>query len=208
VDPSEAYPALLQDKINAAGLDFTVVNAGVSGNTSADGLNRIDWLLKRPVDVFILELGGNDGLRGVPVSITESNLQAIIDRVKEKYPSAQIVIAGMQIPPNLGEAYTTAFKNIFPALAKKNRATLIPFLLEGVGGRPELNQPDHIHPTAAGHRIVAENVWKVLKPVLEKPRSNHIVAEDDSMDVLSGSLIAAKTPPHCSASKICIAAFM
>ena len=166
VEPLEAYPALLQEKINSAGLNFTVVNAGVSGDTSADGLNRINWLLRRPVDVLVLELGGNDGLRGLPASVTATNLQMIIDRVKEKYPRAKMVIAGMRMPPNMGEAYTTAFRDIFPALAKKNAATLVPFLLEGVGGRPELNQPDHIHPTAAGHRMVAENVWKVLKPVL------------------------------------------
>jgi len=166
VDPSEAYPALLQEKIDSAGLNFTVVNAGVSGDTSADGLNRINWLLRRPVDVLILELGGNDGLRGIPPSTTETNLQLIIDRVKQKYPHAEIVIAGMRMPPNMGEAYTTAFKGIFSALVKSNHAALVPFLLEGVGGKPELNQPDHIHPTAAGHRVVAENVWKVLKPVL------------------------------------------
>jgi acyl-CoA thioesterase-1 len=166
VDPLEAYPALLQEKIDSAGLNFTVVNAGVSGDTSADGLNRINWLLKRKMDVLVLELGGNDGLRGVPASATETNLQTIIDRVKEKYPRAQIVIAGMQMPPNMGETYTGAFKKIFPDLAAKNHAALVPFLLEGVGGDPKLNQPDHIHPTAEGHRVVAENVWKVLKPVL------------------------------------------
>jgi len=166
VEPSEAYPALLQEKISAAGLNFTVVNAGVSGDTSADGLNRINWLLRRPVDVFILELGGNDGLRGISPSTTATNLQAIIDRVKQKYPQAQIVIAGMQMPPNMGETYTTAFRDIFPALAKNNHAALVPFLLEGVGGKSELNQPDHIHPNADGHRIVADNVWKVLKPLL------------------------------------------
>ena len=166
VDPSEAYPALLQKKIDAAGLNFTVVNAGVSGDTSADGLNRINWLLKRRIDVLVLELGGNDGLRGVPAATTETNLQAIIDRVKQKYPRAQVVIAGMQMPPNMGEAYTTAFRQIFPTLAEKNHAALVPFLLEGVGGDPKLNQPDHIHPTVEGHRIVAENVWKVLEPVL------------------------------------------
>jgi len=169
VDPSEAYPALLQQKINSAGLNFTVVNAGVSGDTTADGLNRINWLLRRPIDVLILELGGNDGLRGFPVSTIATNLQLIIDRVKQKEPHAQIVIAGMQMPPNLGQAYTAAYQNIFPAVAKQNHAALVPFLLEGVGGKPELNQPDHVHPTAAGHRIVAENVWKVLKPVLAAP---------------------------------------
>ena len=172
VDPSEAYPALLQNKIDSAGLHFTVINAGVSGDTTADGLNRINWLLRRPIDVLILELGGNDGLRGFPVATIQTNLQMIIDRVKQKYPHVQIVIAGMRMPPNLGEAYTTAYQNIFPALAKNNHAALVPFLLEDVGGKPELNQPDHIHPTAAGHRIVAENVWKVLKPVLRLDASD------------------------------------
>lgn len=166
VEPSEAYPALLQEKVKAAGLNFTVVNAGVSGDTSADGLNRINWLLRRPIDVLILELGGNDGLRGIPTSATATNLQMTINRVKQKYPHAQIVIAGMRMPPNFGAEYTTAFKDIYPALAKNNHAALVPFLLEGVGGKPELNQPDHIHPTAAGHKIVAENVWKVLQSLL------------------------------------------
>jgi acyl-CoA thioesterase-1 len=166
VEPSEAYPTLLQEKIKSAGLNFTVVNAGVSGDTSADGLSRINWLLRRPIDVLILELGGNDGLRGFPPATIQTNLQLIIDRVKQKDPHALIIIAGMQMPPNLGEAYNTAYKSIFPALAKSNHAALVPFLLEGVGGKPELNQPDHVHPTAAGHRIVAENVWKVLKPIL------------------------------------------
>jgi acyl-CoA thioesterase-1 len=166
VEPSEAFPALLQEKINAAGLNYQVINAGVSGDTSSDGVNRINWLLKRRVDVLILELGGNDGLRGIPATTTKANLQSIIDRVKQKYPDAKIVIAGMQMPPNMGEAYTTAFRKLFPELAEKNRAALVPFLLEGVGGKPELNQPDHIHPTAEGHKIVADNVWKVLKPVL------------------------------------------
>jgi acyl-CoA thioesterase-1 len=168
VEPSQAYPALLQEKIRSAGLNFYVVNAGVSGDTTADGLNRINWILRRPLDVLILELGGNDGLRGIPPSATATNLQMIIDRVKQKNPRAQIIIAGMQMPPNMGEAYTSAFRDTFPALAKSNHAELVPFLLEGVGGKPELNQPDHIHPTAAGHRIVAENVWKVLEPVLKQ----------------------------------------
>jgi len=166
VDPSEAFPALLQEKIDSAGQNFTVINAGVSGDTSADGLNRINWLLKRKIDVLILELGGNDGLRGFPASTTETNLQAIIDRVKQKYPRAQMIIAGMQMPPNMGETYTGAFRKIFPDLAERNHAALVPFLLEGVGGDPKLNQPDHIHPTPEGHRIVADNVWKVLKKVL------------------------------------------
>ena len=168
LDLSEAFPALLQKKIDAAGLKFSVVNAGVSGDTSAGGLRRIDWLLKRPVDVLVLELGGNDGLRGIPVAVTKSNLQAIIERTKQKYPQAQVVIAGMQMPPNMGADYNAAFEKIFPDLAKANNAALVPFLLEGVGGKPELNLPDLIHPTAEGHKIVAGSVWKVLRPVLEK----------------------------------------
>jgi len=168
LDPSEAFPAVLQKKVDDARLSFTVVNAGISGDTSAGGLRRIDWLLKRPVDVLVLELGGNDGLRGIPVGTTRTNLQSIIDRTGKKYPQTQIVIAGMQMPPNMGADYTAAFEKIFPELARSNNAALIPFLLEGVGGKPELNLPDLIHPTAEGQKIVAENVWKVLKPVLEK----------------------------------------
>jgi acyl-CoA thioesterase I len=167
VEPGQAFPALLQKKIDAAGWPDTVVNAGVSGDTSADGLARIDWLLRRKIDVLILELGGNDGLRGVPVSATKTNLQAILDRVRQKYPRARVIVTGMQMPPNMGEEYETAFRAIFPELAARNHAALVPFLLEGVGGKPELNQEDHIHPTAAGHAIVAENVWRILKPVLE-----------------------------------------
>jgi acyl-CoA thioesterase-1 len=168
VDPSEAFPALIQNKIQEANWNYRVVNAGVSGDTSAGGLARIGWLLKQKIDVLILELGGNDGLRGVPVAATKTNLQSVIDRVKQKYPQAQVVIAGMQMPPNLGEDYTRAFRNIYPELAATNHAALVPFLLEGVGGKPQLNQPDHIHPTAEGHKIVADNVWKVLRPLLEK----------------------------------------
>lgn len=168
LDPSESFPALLQKMTDAAGMKFTVVNAGVSGDTSSGGLRRIDWLLKRRVDVLVLELGGNDGLRGIPVGVTKTNLQAIIDRTKQKNPRAQIVIAGMQMPPNMGADYTTSFAKLFPDLAKANNAALVPFLLEGVGGKPELNLPDLIHPTAEGQKIVAANVWNVLKPVLEK----------------------------------------
>lgn len=171
LDPSEAFPALLQKKIADAGLNLRVVNAGVSGDTSAGGLRRIDWLLKRPIDVLVLELGGNDGLRGIPVGTTRTNLQAIIDRTKQKYPQVKIVVAGMQMPSNMGKEYIADFRKIFPDLAKANDAALIPFLLEGVGGKPELNLPDLIHPTAEGHKIVADNVWQVLKPVLEKAKS-------------------------------------
>jgi acyl-CoA thioesterase-1 len=166
LDADHAFPKLLQSKIDAAHLPFTVVNAGVSGDTSAGGLRRIDWVLKRPLDILILELGGNDGLRGLSVGAMQTNLQAIIDKTRGAYPKAQIVIAGMQMPPNLGSAYAAPFQQAFVTLARENNATLVPFLLEGVGGVPELNQPDRIHPTAEGHKIVAENVWKVLKPLL------------------------------------------
>jgi len=173
VDLSEAFPALIQSKIEAAGYNDRVVNAGESGDTSADGLGRIDWLLKQRFDVLILELGGNDGLRGLTVTSTQTNLQAIIDRVKQKYPKALIVIAGMQMPPNLGEEYNGAFRKLYPELAAANHAALIPFLLEGVGGKPELNQPDQIHPNVEGHKIVADNVWKVLYPLLQRMHSHN-----------------------------------
>ena len=172
VDPEEAFPALIQKKIEAAGWNDAVVNAGVSGDTSADGLGRIDWLLKQRIDVLVLELGGNDGLRGLPVSATQTNLQAIIDRVKQKYPQAQIIVAGMQMPPNMGGDYTSAFRKLYPDLTATNHAALIPFLLAGVGGKPELNQPDHIHPNVEGHKIVADNVWNVLQPLLQQMRSS------------------------------------
>ncbi len=163
-DPSDAFPGVLQGKIDSAKLNYKVINAGLSGETSAGGKARIDWLLKKQnVDVFILELGGNDGLRGLPVTETEANLQEIIARVKAKYPAAKIVIAGMQIPPNMGLAYTSSFAKIFSQLAANNNAELIPFILQGVGGERKLNQNDGIHPTEEGHKIVAENVWKVLK---------------------------------------------
>lgn len=166
LSPSEAFPALIQKKIDSLGLPYKVVNAGVSGETSSGGNARIDWILKQPLDVFVLELGANDGLRGIPISQTRKSLQSIIDKVKAKQPAAKLVIAGMQIPPNMGANYTTEFKNMFPELASKNGLTLIPFLLEGVGGEASFNQEDGIHPTAEGQRIVAENVWRELKGVL------------------------------------------
>lgn len=168
LDPSEAFPALIQGKTDSAGLKYKTVNAGVSGETSAGGNARIDWILKQPVDVFVLELGANDGLRGIPVTETRKNLQSIIDKVKAKYPKAKLVLAGMQIPPNMGQEYAVQFKNLFPELAKKNDMALIPFLLQGVAGIRELNQQDAIHPTAAGDKIVAQNVWNVLENVLKK----------------------------------------
>lgn len=166
LDPSEAYPAVIQNKIDSLKLPYKVINGGLSGETSAGGKGRIDWLLKQPVSIFVLELGANDGLRGLPVTQTTKNLQDIVDRVKAKYPDAKLVLAGMQVPPNMGAKYAADFKNIFPELAKKNNMALIPFLLDKVGGIPKLNQADGIHPTAEGDKILAENVWVVLKDLL------------------------------------------
>ncbi len=166
LSPSQAFPAIIQRKIDSLRLDYQVVNAGVSGETSSGGKTRIDWILRQQVDIFVLELGANDGLRGIPLSETRKNLQAIVDKVKEKNPDTKFLFAGMQIPPNMGETYTTEFRNIYTELAAKNNMTLVPFLLEGVGGEPELNQEDGIHPTAEGHRIVAENLWRQLAPLL------------------------------------------
>jgi acyl-CoA thioesterase-1 len=163
----EAFPALVGKTLTARGNPIKVINAGLSGETSAGGLTRIDWVLRQPVDIFILELGPNDGLRGLPLEQTEKNLQAILDKVKAKNPSAKIVIAGMLVPPNMGADYSTRFSKIFPALAKKNKASLIPFLLQDVAGDEKLNQADGIHPNVEGHRIVAENVVKVLEPLLK-----------------------------------------
>ena len=166
LSPEQAFPALIQKKIDSLGLSYQVVNAGVSGETSSGGKTRIDWILQQPMDIFVLELGANDGLRGTPLSETKRNLQDIIDRVKAKYPDTKLVFAGMEIPPNMGQAYTTEFRNIYTDLAAKNEMTLIPFLLEGVGGEPDLNQGDGIHPNVEGSRIVADNVWKVLEKLL------------------------------------------
>jgi acyl-CoA thioesterase-1 len=166
IDASQAFPARLQKKIDAKGWNFKVVNAGQSGDTTAGGLGRMDWLLKNRVDVLVLELGANDGLRGLPAEVTKKNLQAIIDRTKGKYPKAKIVVAGMKVPPNMGSDYGRRFEAIFSEVAKKNNAALVPFVLENVGGVEKLNLPDGIHPTAKGHEIAAANVWKVLEPIL------------------------------------------
>ncbi len=167
LDPAQAFPALIQEQITARGWDFQVINAGLSGETTAGGLRRIDWVLQRPIAVLVLALGANDGLRGLPLAEAKRNLQAIIDRTRHKYPQVKIVLAGMQVPTNLGREYTTDFRTIFPDLVAANNATLIPFLLEGVGGIPAFNLPDGIHPNPAGHKIIAENVWQVLEPVLQ-----------------------------------------
>lgn len=162
----QAFPALVEKELNEAGHNVKVINAGSSGETSAGGLNRIDWVLKQPIDVFVLELGANDGLRGFPVQDTKKNLQKIIDKVKTKNPDVKIVIAGMMVPPNLGAEYAARFKNIFPELARKNKGLLIPFLLDGVAGDDSLNMPDGIHPNPDGHAIVADNVMSVIKNVI------------------------------------------
>ena len=162
----EAFPALVEKKFKQQGKSCKVINAGLSGETSAGGLSRLEWVLRQPVDVFVLELGANDGLRGLPIEQTQKNLQAIIDKVKAKYPKAKIVIAGMMVPPNMGPDYTSKFRKIFPELAKKNNATLIPFLLQDVAGNEKLNQADGIHPNVEGHKIVAENVFKIVQPLL------------------------------------------
>ncbi|MBX3732774.1 MAG: arylesterase [Verrucomicrobiae bacterium] len=168
VDPSESFPARLQELADEAGLPVTVVNAGVSGDTTAGGLRRLDWLLRRPVDVLLIELGGNDGLRGLAPEATRTNLTGIVRRAREQRPGVEILLAGMQMPPNMGEAYGSRFQKVFPEVAGAEGVELIPFLLEGVGGIPELNLPDQIHPTAAGHRLIASNVWITLEPVLRK----------------------------------------
>lgn len=166
LDPQASFPALIQEKIDSLGMDYQVINSGLSGETTASGKNRLAWVLKQPIDVFVLELGANDGLRGISLKETRMNLQAIIDQVRARNPEVTIVLAGMQIPPNMGTEYTSEFKAIFPELAKENKISLIPFLLEDVAGIPELNQQDGIHPTEAGHRILAANVWAVLEEKL------------------------------------------
>lgn len=172
LDPEEAFPALIQEKIDSLGMDYEVVNAGLSGETTAAGRNRINWVLNQDVDIFILELGANDGLRGVPLEETRKNLQAIIDTVRAKNPETEIVLTGMQIPPNMGNDYASGFRNIFPELAEENNIHLVPFLLEDVGGIPELNQADGIHPTAEGQEILARNVWEVLESIVKEEQVN------------------------------------
>jgi len=167
VDRAQAFPALLETMAKHAGHPVEVVNGGVSGDTSAGGLRRINWLLNRRFDILILELGANDGLRGIAPEATAGNLQGIIDEAKKKLPEIRVIVAGMKMPPNMGPDYGKAFEEIFPKIAADNDAELVPFLLEGVGGNASLNQGDRIHPTAAGQRVLAENIWKVLGPLLK-----------------------------------------
>ena len=168
LDPNEAFPALIQEKIDSLQLPYKVVNAGLSGETTASGKNRLGWVLNADIEVFVLELGANDGLRGISLEETRGNLQEIIDVVQEKNPNTTIILAGMQIPPNMGQDYTSEFKDIFPDLATKNNVGLIPFLLEDVAGNPELNQPDGIHPTAEGQKIIANNIWPIIAEIINE----------------------------------------
>lgn len=166
VDLEFSYPSKLDSVIKEKGFRYQVINAGLSGETSAGGLGRIEWVLKNPVDIFILELGANDGLRGLPLYQTKQNLQAILKKVKNKYPDVTLVIAGMMVPPNMGPEYSSEFVKLFPDLATENNALLIPFLLENVAGIPELNLSDGIHPNKEGQEIVADNVFKIIEPLL------------------------------------------
>jgi acyl-CoA thioesterase-1 len=167
LDPDEAYPALIQRKLDSLGLHYRVVNAGVSGESSAGALGRIGWILRQPPAVLVIETGANDGLRGQDLDQLRANLQGIIDSTRRRAPGARIVLAGMEALPNLGAEYTRRFRRIYREVAAANDIPLIPFLLAGVGGVDSLNQEDGIHPNAAGARVVAENVWRVLRPLLE-----------------------------------------
>lgn len=167
LEPPESYPSQLQNRIDSLHLPYKIINAGLSGETTSGGNSRLDWVLKNTVDIFILELGGNDGLRGIPATETRKNLQAMIDKVQAKYPEAKIILAGMQVPPSMGKKYANEIKVIYPELAQQNNVGLIPFLLENVGGEVKLNQKDGIHPNAEGAKIVANNVWEVLEAFLK-----------------------------------------
>lgn len=163
----EAFPALIQKKIDSLALPYQAISAGLSGETSAGGNERVEWVIKQSFDIFVLELGANDGLRGLDTDETYKNLASIIEKVKATNPNCRIVLAGMMVPPSMGSTYARKFHAIFPTLAKEYRLSLIPFLLEGVGGEVELNQKDGIHPTSAGQKVLAENVWKILEPLLK-----------------------------------------
>ena len=168
IDPEQAYPALIADKLATENLPYKVIPSGLSGETTAGGLRRIDWILRQPVDIFILALGANDGLRGIKLSDTRKNLEAIVAKVRSKNPQVQVILAGMRIPPNLGPEYTNEFETLYPELSESLEAALIPFLLEDVAGHPHLNLPDGIHPNPQGQAIVAQTVWRTLHPLLDK----------------------------------------
>ena len=169
VDEGEGFAEIIGKKLDSLGYDYRVINAGISGETTSSGLRRVDWVMsKQDVDVFVLELGANDGLRGIPTSVTRFNLYEIIEKVREAQPDVKIVLAGMMVPPNMGQSYSEDFRQIFPDVADTANVELIPFLLQDVGGIDSLNQDDGIHPNPKGHRILAKNTWEVLKEVLEK----------------------------------------
>src|SRR5215217_3078221 len=167
LEPDSAYPQQIQRKIDASRLPYQVVNAGVSGETSAGLLRRLDWVLRRPADMIVVETGANDGLRGLPVSATRATISDVLSRIRRERPNATIALVQMEAPPNLGQEYTSEFRGMFPELAREHGATLLPFLLEGVAGEQRLNQSDGIHPNNEGEKIVAENVWRVLRPLLQ-----------------------------------------
>lgn len=171
-DPSDAFPGLIQERLDSLGYEqYKVVNAGLSGETTAGGLNRLDWVLERqPVDIFVLELGANDGLRGIDPEETRRNLKAMIEKVRDANPEVKIILAGMMVPPSMGPEYSREFRQVFPEVAEEKEVALIPFLLENVAGEAELNQGDGIHPTEEGQKILAENVWEVLEDQLEAPQ--------------------------------------
>jgi len=166
IDPEESFAGRIQSRLDSLKKEYRVINGGLSGETTAGGLSRLDWFLEEEPYLFVLELGGNDGLRGIAISETKKNLLAIVDKVRAKYPNTKIILAGMQIPPNMGKEYTEEFKSIYPAVAKEKNIELIPFLLEGVAGNPDLNLPDGIHPTPEGHRIVMETLWPFISKAL------------------------------------------
>lgn len=166
IEQDDSFAGLIQERIDSLGLNYRVINGGLSGETTAGGLSRLDWFLEDEPAIFVLELGGNDGLRGILPSESKKNLIGIIDKVRTKYPNTKIILAGMQIPPNMGQDYTDEFKNIYPEIAAEKNVTLIPFLLEGVAGDPDLNLPDGIHPTEAGHKIVMETIWPYIDELI------------------------------------------
>ncbi|SIS68450.1 arylesterase [Belliella pelovolcani] len=167
LDEEESFPGLVAARIDSLELAYRVINGGLSGETTASGLSRLDWFLEEKPAIFVLELGGNDGLRGISLTETKKNLKSIINLVKTRYPDTKILLAGMQIPPNMGQEYTREFQNMYPTIAEEENVKLIPFLLEGVAGDPDLNLPDGIHPTAEGHQIVFETIWPFIEAMLE-----------------------------------------
>ncbi|MGK6351516.1 arylesterase [Parapedobacter sp. DT-150] len=165
-DSDLAFPGLIQQRIDSLGLPYRVINGGLSGETSAAGNERIDWLLNEPLTIFVLELGANDGLRGIPTEETYKNLQSIIDKVKQRYPDCRLILAGMMVPPSMGGTYGRSFSAMFPKLAEANDMAFVPFLLDRVAGETDLNLEDGIHPNEQGHQIVANTVWQTLQPML------------------------------------------